>query len=146
VQAHAGVGVGGPRCLVERVAGRFQEALHTLVGAAGLAQVDGVVVDDLRIVRRDAQRGAELAVGLGRIVQMLEQIGARAVHVGAVGVLLHRTIELVLRLLQVALVQVGEAKLDVVGRGVLVAFVLRSIRRAARQQRETGTQYRQTAK
>ncbi len=80
-QAHAGVGERDFRRAVVLVGGDRRESLHAFVDAPVLAQVDGVVVGDVRIVGREPQRFAEVLVGelglAGAVVQQPEAWCAR---------------------------------------------------------------------
>ena len=137
-QADAGVGQRDLGRLVELVGGDRHEALDALVDAAVLAQIDRVVVGDVRLVRREAQRLAEVLVGELRIAgAVVEQREAR-VHVRIARILLERALELFLRERVVALLQVGRAELDVVfrrglGRVLLLARLGAVARDAARR-------------
>ena len=55
-QADTGVRVRGLGRAVERIARHLDEALHALIHAPGAAEVDGGVVADVRIGRREPAR------------------------------------------------------------------------------------------
>ena len=142
-QAYPGVGVGRLGGAIQRVVRRLLEAPHALLGATVLAQVHGVVVHHLRVVRRQPQRGAELRIRLVGVVHALEQHRAGAVNVGAARVLGERPVELVLRQRDVPLVQVGDPELHVVGgRIVRLAGTLRGCAGGEQQRQRAGRQAR----
>ena len=60
-QAYAGIGVGGPGRAVQGIFGCFLEISHALVGATLAAQIDGVVIEQIGIVRSQLEGGAKLS-------------------------------------------------------------------------------------
>ena len=76
------------------------------------------------LVGREAQRFAEVLVGELRIAGAVVQQPEAGVHVGILGILLERALELFPRERVVALLQVGGAELDVVLGGRFVRIFL----------------------
>src|SRR5687768_881976 len=89
-RAHAGRRVRAPRRGVKRVADRLQEVLHRRRLAPGLAEEPAVVVIDVGIGRRQAQRALEAFLGAALILhlhvdQAVHAVRRRVVLVGGGG-------------------------------------------------------------
>src|SRR6185437_13320112 len=130
--------VGNLRGHVERVARRTEEALYALIGPADAAEIDRVVVPVVRILGREPQGLTKFPVGLLLFPHPCEKQGARAVHIGIVGVLLERTVELGLRDGEIAAPQISDSKLRVVDSGVLALLHLLLTRAAGEDPCEQG--------
>src|SRR6185369_2553346 len=84
-----------------------------------LAQIDGVVVLELRVLRLERDRALVVRLGLGLVVEPVIEHGGHEMRAPETRVLLDRAIDLLLRLLQVALAQMLDAELQVDLRGAL---------------------------
>src|SRR5581483_11029023 len=119
-QAHPGVGVGNFRSAIKLVGGNVLEQLDALVRAPRAAQVYGVAVLDVGIFAVQAQRLAELVIRLLRLVEAIEQQRAGGMHRRKARILIERLVELFLGNLEIALIHVSNAELDVVAGGIVL--------------------------